>query len=840
MPALKGGRAAQRRSWTELSSELTARTHFLRTASHASGSHATGVGQHRETPAAPRAVEIPVLPADGMRRVFVTRATCRRAIGALLVTAFVLVPRAAAADSPRVRDVHSDPAAFSKTAAQMRLKLKAVAQSQDNALSKAEQLLSSPINEASSPKAPPTPEFLKEKHGGLDFVHGTKLVGTMLKHRQGNRFDRAVDRRIARARMGREEDERINLHNGPESREWEVNRRELVQERRDRSSERNGARLGSEQRALEEAAAFARLTAGARDPRAAAKKRLAQKSEKESYERASNEGMIWKEINQMKHHAEDDTVRVDKSDGLNGEVRELANLSPPKAAKVLAKMSQTDGSAALGALKSIDPQQVKRILDALGEEQHEAAHKGGAAGRNADGDAGARESKAEGHGRSHMEGKGHGKRALVPKAPEFDIHSVHRFDPGESLSFAGGTAGGTFSLTYADRSVLTGYVCKDIVQLGHYYAMTRFGCALDCNDPQFDGIDGILGMGLPDAALANIPTPLFFAISHDRGGIEGSNYINEHPLHTRKFAFLSDSISGELQLGGYDRESTAADMVYVRATSTTEYSVNVQSLTFGGIELLDWVDKTVPNAVPAIMDTGTTCLVIPDTILGGRVSDKPYSKFKSIMTKGMSFYITIDGHLFEIPYMYWWNRITQAPCVQQTPSSYAGILLGDVVFQSLVVEFDLTKPKAPLIGIAPRNPLYHLVTPGGQDRLKMPMIKRHRGQVEIVEPESESESRYALAAVLLLFFFPRHWLLPFVPVPRHWLLPFSSLGTGSCLSYFFPRPWLLPFVSLRNIGLFVLPCWLPCGAVGLTPCDRADTALITCQCRSIACEQSTL
>ena len=200
-------------------------------------------------------------------------------------------------------------------------------------------------------------------------------------------------------------------------------------------------------------------------------------------------------------------------------------------------------------------------------------------------------------------------------------------------------------------------------------------------------------MGMPDAALPNIPTPLFFAVSNDRGGLEGANYINERPLHTRKFAFLSNSVSGELQLGGYDRESTAADMVYVPATSTTEYSVNVQSLTFGGIELLDWVDKTVPNSIPAIMDTGTTCLVIPDTLLGGRVSDRPFSKFKSIMTKGMSFYITIDGHLFEIPYEFWWQRINNSPCVTPTPPSYAGILLGDVVFQSLVVEFDLTKPK---------------------------------------------------------------------------------------------------------------------------------------------------
>ena len=56
----------------------------------------------------------------------------------------------------------------------------------------------------------------------------------------------------------------------------------------------------------------------------------------------------------------------------------------------------------------------------------------------------------------------------------FDIHTVRRFDPGQSLSFARELFA-TFALSYADTSLLTGYVGRDIVQLGHYYAMTRFG-----------------------------------------------------------------------------------------------------------------------------------------------------------------------------------------------------------------------------------------------------------------------------------------------------------------------------------------------------------------------------
>jgi len=378
--------------------------------------------------------------------------------------------------------------------------------------------------------------------------------------------------------------------------------------------------------------------------------------------------------------------------------------------------------------------------------------------------------------------KVHRARAAARRQPAiatFDIHTVRRFDPGQSLSFARELFA-TFALSYADTSLLTGYVGRDIVQLGHYYAMTRFGCALDCNDVHFNGIDGILGLGMPDAALQSIPTPLIFALSNDRGGLEGQNYVNERAMHQRKFAFLSTAISGELQLGGYDRASTNADMVYVPTTSTTEYSVLVQSLTFGGIELLNWRDKSAPNAIPAILDTGTTCLVIPDTLLGGRVTSKPYSKFYDIMTKGMSFYITIDGHLFEIPFQFWWQKVNDAPCVQKTPASYDGILLGDVVFQSLVIEFDLSKPKKPLIGVAPRNPLYK-PTPAGQvDALKIPLIKRSSQGVFVQDPKSD-KYRHGVDHVPVAMSSSRTAFLANISIgsPRQ---PFTVLlDTGRCL-----------------------------------------------------------
>ena len=47
---------------------------------------------------------------------------------------------------------------------------------------------------------------------------------------------------------------------------------------------------------------------------------------------------------------------------------------------------------------------------------------------------------------------------------------------------------GKFSTSYADSAELEGFVGRDVVQLGDYYAFTRFGCIRKCNDPHFNGV----------------------------------------------------------------------------------------------------------------------------------------------------------------------------------------------------------------------------------------------------------------------------------------------------------------------------------------------------------------
>ena len=54
-------------------------------------------------------------------------------------------------------------------------------------------------------------------------------------------------------------------------------------------------------------------------------------------------------------------------------------------------------------------------------------------------------------------------------------------------------------------------------------------------------------------------------------------------------------------------------------------------------------------------------------------------------------------------------KAVQQSCVQQTPEGFPGIILGDVLFRTHVVMFDLTLfPLTILLGIAKQNPNYRL------------------------------------------------------------------------------------------------------------------------------------
>jgi len=66
----------------------------------------------------------------------------------------------------------------------------------------------------------------------------------------------------------------------------------------------------------------------------------------------------------------------------------------------------------------------------------------------------------------------------------------------------------SFQLAYADNTHLKGFQANDVVQLGDYYDFANFGAVTDCNSPDFNDVDGIVGFGMPSPTAAAPPPRL--------------------------------------------------------------------------------------------------------------------------------------------------------------------------------------------------------------------------------------------------------------------------------------------------------------------------------------------
>jgi hypothetical protein len=178
----------------------------------------------------------------------------------------------------------------------------------------------------------------------------------------------------------------------------------------------------------------------------------------------------------------------------------------------------------------------------------------------------------------------------------------------------------SFVLGYADNTHLKGYQGKDVVQLGDYYAFADFGAVTDCNSPDFNDVDGIVGFGMPSPAApppppsnsimpgmspsgappASLPMPLLFSLT-----APGGDDSNDNKVQRRAFSFLSSDKKAEIHLGGFDPAAIEGQLFLTPSISTHDYSVVAVSLMFGGTELLDFVPKDPRfRYVPAIMDSG--------------------------------------------------------------------------------------------------------------------------------------------------------------------------------------------------------------------------------------------
>jgi len=314
-------------------------------------------------------------------------------------------------------------------------------------------------------------------------------------------------------------------------------------------------------------------------------------------------------------------------------------------------------------------------------------------------------------------------------------------------------AGKLFDLSYADGTELQGFNAHDIVHLGDFHSMAPFGLLYSCNSPDFNGVDGIIGFGLPKPGMEGkqLPRPVLWALTDK----DPSDFYaaavrdsNAQKLH-RKFSFFSTDDAAEVQLGGYD-PATCQDMYYTPSLSPTDFIVGVTSVKFGkgpddSIELLQFNDPTGAEYLPAIMDSGTSCLVLPGDDLDGKLSNVPFDDFSSLWAKDKSFYLTIGGKSHEVPFSSWFLERTNQTCVQPSPSGMQGLLIGDIFFRSYMVEFDMEDERRPIIGIAKLNANYLPVNANA-----MSYFDLHRTPVQKLSLLRGEETMYPAAHSTLL------------------------------------------------------------------------------------------
>ena len=329
---------------------------------------------------------------------------------------------------------------------------------------------------------------------------------------------------------------------------------------------------------------------------------------------------------------------------------------------------------------------------------------------------------AEGKAQMHA-AKGTSKLFDEPYRPGDSRH----FDIGATSTFSADTKK-QFDLAYADGTELKGFNGFDVVQLGNFHGRAPFGVITDCNSPDFNGVDGILGFGLPKPGFEGrqLPRPILWALT-DKDVADS----NAQEL-TRKFSFFSTDTAAELQLGGYDPATVTNLMLYTPSLSSTDFIVGVTSLTYGHpdkndhVELLKFTNPTGGEYLPAIMDSGTSCLVIPGDHMGGKLQNNPFDDFTQLWDEDTSFWITIGGRTFEIPYHAWFLEETNQTCVQPSPDGMQGLLVGDVFFREYMVEFDMGDESRPIIGIAKLNKAYQPVTANELGYFKLQQAPRSK------------------------------------------------------------------------------------------------------------------
>lgn len=291
-----------------------------------------------------------------------------------------------------------------------------------------------------------------------------------------------------------------------------------------------------------------------------------------------------------------------------------------------------------------------------------------------------------------------------PTGETYGNHAGRFFRPAASSTFSLIKLDNV-NVTFLDNTNLRGYDGADMATLGRYGVMTRMGMIEHCNSRNFDDVDGILGFGWADqprsAALLKTLT------QRDRPSWDMRNqpFKGDHVPMPRKFVFTANYEVGELQLGGYDPAMISSDFTMFDMVGENVYGIPVHSITYGGVELLHFADTNHKKVFTGEFDSGTTCLLLPNSDVKGNFTTSPFGILAREQAKG-------ERHplLYKVRDIYGEEHtyaMSYTECVEPTDET---MIMGDPFFRKWVVLHDLTDLNHKKMGLAPKNPQYQLAT----------------------------------------------------------------------------------------------------------------------------------
>jgi len=259
------------------------------------------------------------------------------------------------------------------------------------------------------------------------------------------------------------------------------------------------------------------------------------------------------------------------------------------------------------------------------------------------------------------------------------------------------------NVTFLDNTNLRGYDAADMATLGQYTVQTRMGMIEHCNSRNFDDVDGILGFGWADQARSAALLKTLTQVDRPGWDIYGQPFAGDGSPMPRKFTFTANNQLGELQLGGYDPNLVSEEFVIFPMTGENVYGIDIHSITYGGVELLHFDAAKQKKSFVGEFDSGTTCLLLPNTDVKGNFSTSPFGVLAREQMKGEKhslMYHATDVHGNVHTYEMSFNE-----CVEPTDET---MILGDPFFRKFAVLHDMVDLSSKKMGLAQRNPSYQL------------------------------------------------------------------------------------------------------------------------------------